>query len=169
MLYNNYLREMDWWDKTSTGALDISFVPVQHWSARSLTDRSETLWGGWVIKTATEQLAWSASNKDLKVIFIAGNEPFTQGPVDYKTSCKGAIEKGIIVNTIHCGDEATGIRDMWQDGAKLADGIAAAANDVWPNAMALLDEPRQARGHRQTYIGMAQDGRFLRHAAPAHT
>jgi len=46
------VREMDWWDKTSAGTLDISFVPVQHWSARSLTDRSETLWGGWVIKTA---------------------------------------------------------------------------------------------------------------------
>lgn len=46
------VREMDWWDKTSAGKLDISFVPVRHWSARSLTDRSETLWGGWVIKTA---------------------------------------------------------------------------------------------------------------------
>jgi N-acyl-phosphatidylethanolamine-hydrolysing phospholipase D len=46
------VREMDWWDKTSAGKLDISFVPAQHWSARSLTDRSETLWGGWVIKTA---------------------------------------------------------------------------------------------------------------------
>jgi L-ascorbate metabolism protein UlaG (beta-lactamase superfamily) len=46
------VREMDWWDKTGAGKLDISFVPVQHWSARSLTDRSETLWGGWVIRTA---------------------------------------------------------------------------------------------------------------------
>src|SRR6185369_13747376 len=34
---------------------------------------------GWVIRTAVEQLSWSKSNKDLKVIFIAGNEPFTQG------------------------------------------------------------------------------------------
>lgn len=77
---------------------------------------------GWVIKSAVEQLAWSKNNSDLKVIFIAGNEPFTQGPVDYKTSCKMAIEKGIIVNTIHCGSSQDGIAQMWQDGAKLADG-----------------------------------------------
>ena len=45
------VREMDWWDKTTVGKLDINFVPAQHWSARGLMDRSETLWGGWVIKT----------------------------------------------------------------------------------------------------------------------
>lgn len=38
---------------------------------------------GWVIKEATARLKWSDSPDDLKVIFIAGNEPFTQGPVDY--------------------------------------------------------------------------------------
>ena len=77
---------------------------------------------GWVIKTACEQLAWSPAPKDLKVIFIAGNEPFTQGPVDFRDSCKNAIAKGIIVNTIHCGPYDTGIQDKWQEGALLADG-----------------------------------------------
>ena len=77
---------------------------------------------GWVIKDAVEQLAWSKSPNDFKAIFIAGNEPFTQGPVDYKQSCKAAIEKGIIVNTIHCGDQATGLSTKWQDGALLAEG-----------------------------------------------
>jgi hypothetical protein len=77
---------------------------------------------GWVIKVATEKLPWSKSPKDFKAIFIAGNEPFTQGPVDYAQACKGAIEKGIIVNTIHCGDQATGISTKWQDGALLAEG-----------------------------------------------
>ena len=57
-----------------------------------------------------------------RAIFIAGNEPFTQGAVEYSDSCKAAIEKGIIVNTIHCGDEALGIQTKWQDGALLADG-----------------------------------------------
>lgn len=45
------VRELDWWDNTVTGKLDMHFVPAQHWSARGLTDRAETLWGGWVIKT----------------------------------------------------------------------------------------------------------------------
>lgn len=77
---------------------------------------------GWVIKNAVERLAWSKSPDAFKAIFIAGNEPFTQGPVDYSKACKAAIEKGIIVNTIHCGADGVGIQTRWQDGALLAEG-----------------------------------------------
>lgn len=77
---------------------------------------------GWVIRDALNGLTWNPSASVYKAIFIAGNEPFTQGPVNYADSCKAAITKGIIVNTIHCGDEATGIKTKWKDGALLADG-----------------------------------------------
>ena len=77
---------------------------------------------GWVIQEAVAKLAWSDARDVYKVIFIAGNEPFTQGPVDYRVSCKQAIQHGIIVNTIHCGSEAQGISGQWQDGALLAEG-----------------------------------------------
>jgi hypothetical protein len=77
---------------------------------------------GWVIRDAVRDLNWNKSSKVYKAIFIAGNEPFTQGPVKYADSCKDAVEHGIIVNTIHCGDAAVGINGKWQDGAKLADG-----------------------------------------------
>ncbi len=77
---------------------------------------------GWVIKQAVNDLDWSPRSDVYKVIFIAGNEPFTQGPVNYVESCKAAISKGIIVNTIHCGPEAEGISTKWKDGATIADG-----------------------------------------------
>lgn len=77
---------------------------------------------GWVIKEAVENFKWDNSPKTYKAIFIAGNEEFTQGSVNYKTSCKSAIEKGIIVNTIHCGDEQAGIQGMWKDAASMSDG-----------------------------------------------
>ena len=77
---------------------------------------------GWVIQRAVEDLEWSPASDVYKVIFIAGNEPFTQGPVNYAKSCKAAITKGIIVNTIHCGGEAVGVNTKWKDGADLADG-----------------------------------------------
>ena len=77
---------------------------------------------GTVIKAATEGLAWSEANNDLKVIYIAGNEPFTQGKVHYADACKAAIAKGIIVNTIHCGSYQQGIDGKWKDGAVIADG-----------------------------------------------
>ena len=77
---------------------------------------------GWVIKDAVANLAWSSDPHVYRAILIAGNEPFTQGPVNYAESCKAAIARGIIVNTIHCGDEAEGINTKWKDGATLADG-----------------------------------------------
>ena len=77
---------------------------------------------GWVIKDAVANLAWSSDPHVYRAILIAGNEPFTQGPVNYADSCKAAIARGIIVNTIHCGNEAEGINTKWKDGATLADG-----------------------------------------------
>lgn len=77
---------------------------------------------GQVIKTALNQLAWSSSNADLKMIFIAGNEPFTLGSVSYELACGAAKEKGIVVNTIYCGDFNEGIAMSWKRGADLAGG-----------------------------------------------
>jgi hypothetical protein len=74
---------------------------------------------GWVIQTATNELNWSARNEDYKAIFIAGNETFAQGKVDYREACKAAVAKGIIVNTIHCDGAAD---TLWADAARLADG-----------------------------------------------
>ena len=90
----------------------------------ALTTNGGDEYCGHVIQSATKGLAWSDSAKVYKAVFIAGNEPFTQGTVDYKQSCRDAIAKGIIVNTIHCGTEAEGKSTGWPDGAKLADGQA---------------------------------------------
>ena len=77
---------------------------------------------GQVIDETITRLDWSKEPNGYKAIFIAGNEPFTQGPLDYRKACKRAIEKGIVVNTIHCGAGGEGIEGRWQDGAKLAEG-----------------------------------------------
>lgn len=95
---------------------------------------------GWVIDKAVKTLAWSNSEKDLKCIFIAGNEPFTQGTVDYHTSCKAAADKGITVSTIFCGDHAEGINTHWADGAKLADGTYLSINQN--EAVAEINSPQ---------------------------
>ena len=77
---------------------------------------------GTVIAEAIKDLKWNNNNNDLKIIFIAGNEPFTQGSIDYHNSCKDAISKGIIINTIYCGNYDEGVQTNWKDGADLADG-----------------------------------------------
>ncbi|HCF58525.1 MAG TPA: hypothetical protein DFS52_11095, partial [Myxococcales bacterium] len=65
---------------------------------------------GEVIDAATRELEWRSGKGTLKMIFIAGNEPFNQGDVDYQAAIKRAISKGITVNTIFCGSEQEGIR-----------------------------------------------------------
>jgi hypothetical protein len=53
---------------------------------------------GHVIQTSLRQLNWTAGSSDLKMIFIAGNEPFTQGSVSYRIAGGVAKEKGVVVN-----------------------------------------------------------------------
>lgn len=77
---------------------------------------------GQVINTSLDQLDWNDSNGDLKLIFIAGNEPFTQGPVDFHDACYRAKNKDIIVNTIFCGNFNEGVRTNWKQGADITGG-----------------------------------------------
>ena len=77
---------------------------------------------GHVIRTSLNQLDWSPSSTDLKLIFIAGNEPFTQGSVSYRTASSLAKEKGVVVNTIFCGNFDEGMNTNWKNGADLTGG-----------------------------------------------
>ena len=45
------VKEFVWWEEISINDFIFTFTPVQHWSARGLFDRNESLWGGWFIKS----------------------------------------------------------------------------------------------------------------------
>ena len=80
-----------------------------------------------VMRSATTQLKWSKSKSALKIIFIAGNERATQDPsFKLRDTCKAAATAGILVNTVYCGDDATGRSTGWSDAAVWADGRYAA-------------------------------------------
>ena len=117
---------------------------------------------GTVIQSATDSLKWSKNNNDLKAIFIAGNEPFTQGQIDYKNSCKKAITNGIIVNTIFCGNFQEGVNTSWKDGADLADGkyMNIDSNQVIVQVSAPQDKEIIELGKKlnETYVGYGATG-----------
>ena len=69
------VRELDWWQQTQAGGLDITFVPVQHWSARSVSDRYKTLWGGWVMET-------NAATAPPFSVFFAGDTGYSKDFAD---------------------------------------------------------------------------------------
>lgn len=88
----------------------------------SLTTDGGEEYCGEVIQTSLDQLKWGKNDDDLKLIFIAGNEPFTQGKLDYKEAALQAKEKDVIVNTIFCGNVRQGVSTKWKDGAVLTGG-----------------------------------------------
>lgn len=77
---------------------------------------------GAVIEHSINKLEWSKNSNSMKLIYIAGNEPFTQGPVNYKEAISNAVSKDVYVNTIHCGSYEEGVRGKWKDGAMLGRG-----------------------------------------------
>lgn len=92
---------------------------------------------GAAIAFAVNNFPWNRRDRDdmLKVIFIAGNESFDQGNVDYRSAIAEANAQHIIVNTIHCGDPDT----EWEEAAALGNGIGltldmdhASAKEVSP-------------------------------------
>ncbi len=83
---------------------------------------------GAVIQTSLKQLDWGKNPDHLKMIFIAGNEPFTQGKLNYKDAVVNAKEKDVVVNTIFCGNYDQGINTDWKNGAILTGGEYMAIN-----------------------------------------
>lgn len=85
-------------------------------------------YAGQVIDTALSELEWSGAQDDMKLVIIAGNEPFTQGPINFETACARARRSGIIIDTIHCGSEEDGVSGKWKAGADCAGGLFMTIN-----------------------------------------
>ncbi len=77
---------------------------------------------------AVNKIKWSEDKKTLKIIFLVGDAPphmdYTDD-VKYPVTCKKAVEKGIIINTIQCGLDADTTK-VWKDIAVKSEGSFAA-------------------------------------------
>ncbi len=146
-MLNSFTKELD---KVSEGLF-------------SLTTNGGSEYCGFAIKTAVHSLNWSKNHHDIKTIFIAGNEPFTQGPVNYREALRLASHRGIAVNTIHAGDHQVGIESGWQNGALLAggdymsiDSNRRAVHILAPQDKRIVELNAQLN---QTYIPYGQQGK----------
>lgn len=83
------VQEFDWWENQQINNLTITFVPVQHWSARGLFDRNQTLWGGWHIQTEPFRFLY-AGDTGYSKDFLDIKERL--GPVDFAAIPIGAYE-----------------------------------------------------------------------------
>src|SRR5262245_29620734 len=73
---------------------------------------------------AVNQVKWSSDGKTLRIVFLVGDAPphmdYTDD-VKYQETCKKACEKGIIINTVQCGDDAECMKH-WKEIALKAEG-----------------------------------------------
>jgi hypothetical protein len=83
---------------------------------------------GLVIKKSLDELGWSNHDADLRLVYIAGNEPFNQGSFDFRDAGKRAVRSGIVVNTIYCGSRDDGVSTYWAEGARITGGTYASIN-----------------------------------------
>ena len=129
----------------------------------SLTTNGGSEYCGQVIQTSLGQLKWGSNPDDLKLIFIAGNEPFTQGKINYKDAATQAKEKDVTINTIFCGDYSQGISSEWKNGADLTKGnyMAINSNEATVHIASPYDDKILQLNIRLngTYVSYGKEGR----------
>ena len=117
---------------------------------------------GQVIDFSLKQLEWGSEDSDLRMIYIAGNEPFSQGPVSFKSSCQLAANRSISVNTIFCGQMSEGVNSGWQSGATVGKGsfMSIQHNEVTQYIETPFDSKINALNDQlnKTYIPFGQLG-----------
>jgi uncharacterized protein YajQ (UPF0234 family) len=111
---NNYIKQI------SPFTTDLDQLSAQLFQLK--TDGGDEYCGAVMVKSLQE-LTWSDNPAYYKVIFIAGNESFRQGGVSVNEACKLAKEKGVIINTIYCGENQAGIGEYWNMRGECGNGI----------------------------------------------
>ncbi len=153
--------ELDWWQghavQTRQGAAELVLVPAQHWSARGLTDRMRTLWGGFALFAPDCHLffagdtGYSRDFIDMRDRFAHRQGPAHGGGFDIALLPLGAYEPRWFMQAQHVNvDEA--IRIHHDLGAKRSLGVHWGTFALSDEA---LDEPPRALTAALQRQGMA--------------
>lgn len=156
---NDEIKTPNWIRKRTDLIADLDSISGQLFSLRT---NGGSEYCAAVIESSINDLKWSANPNDLRLVYIAGNEPFNQGPIDYKKILKIAASKDIIVNTIYCGPYDQGVREFWYDGALQTQGSYFNINSN--EEIRHIDTPYDKEiisvndSLNKTYVGYGKDG-----------
>jgi N-acyl-phosphatidylethanolamine-hydrolysing phospholipase D len=136
--------ELDWWQShkltSATGVTEVFLTPVQHWSARSLRDRLQTLWGGFAVFAPefhlyfSGDLGYSKDIADTRERFAARQGAASGGGFDLAMIAIGCYEPRWFMKDQHV-NPAEGVQVFKDVGAKRAVGVH------WGTFSGLCDEP----------------------------
>jgi hypothetical protein len=158
---NDEIKTPNWIRKRTDLIADLDSISGQLFSLKT---SGGTEYCAAVIESSINDLKWSTDPDDLRLVYIAGNEPFNQGPIDYKKILKIAADRDIIVNTIYCGAYDQGVREFWYDGAIQTQG--SYFNIESNNAIKHIDTPYDKEiiaandSLNKTYLGYGKEGTY---------
>jgi N-acyl-phosphatidylethanolamine-hydrolysing phospholipase D len=97
-----YIIERDWWQTVDTPDFSATCTPAQHFSARGVRDRGDTLWCGWTISADGVRM-YFAGDTALHPEFGAIGE--RAGPFDLVMLPIGAYEPRWFMRSVHMNPE----------------------------------------------------------------
>jgi N-acyl-phosphatidylethanolamine-hydrolysing phospholipase D len=179
--------ELDWWHSHGLtpghkGApTEVSLVPAQHWSARGLGDRMDTLWGGFAVFAPdchwfyAGDTAYSREFGRMRERFAPRQQAQLGGGFDVALLPLGAYEPRWFMATQHV-NVAEALRIHQDLGAKRSLGVHWGTFELTDEA---LDEPPRALLRERHALGLSDEDFFVmpigqtrhlppRTALPAH-
>jgi N-acyl-phosphatidylethanolamine-hydrolysing phospholipase D len=96
------VTELDWWQSTNLGSLEVTLVPARHWSMRYPWDRNDALWGGFVVRS-NDGVAYHSGDTAFFDGFAEIRERF--GRIDWAMLPIGAYEPRWFMEPQHMGPE----------------------------------------------------------------
>jgi Mg-chelatase subunit ChlD len=104
-----------------TDDLDAIHAKVMKFQAKGGGDFPESV--NEALFVAVNKIKWSEDKKTLKIIFLVGDAPphMDYKEVQYPETCKTAVAKDIIINTVQCGNDAS-CKKFWLDISRLSEG-----------------------------------------------
>lgn len=95
--------EFDWWDEKQFEKAVITAAPAQHWSARGLLDRNETLWASWILQIDDFTLWYSGDTGYNEYQFREIGHRFPR--IDLALISIGAYEPRWFMKEVHINPE----------------------------------------------------------------
>lgn len=143
------VQALDWWEGVQVGAVSVHLVPAQHWSTRTLWDRNQTLWGGFVLESASFRFYYSGDTAYSKPMFESIRERF--GSFDLAAIPVGAYAPRWFMSAQHTDpaeavqaildvDAREGIGVHWGSFEMASESIDAPLEEV-PRALAAAGLP----------------------------
>ena len=154
-----HVVELDWWQEHAVGAVAFVLTPVQHWSGRTLSDRMETLWGGWAILAPdlhaffAGDTGYSKDFADIRAHFAERQSEQAGGGFDIALLPIGGYEPRWFMAQQHV-EPAEAVRIHLELGAKRSIGMHWGTFQLTDEA---LDQPPLDLAAARTARGLPED------------